>query len=114
MRSMRRDGICSQDSLGGEHLHRVAFGYVVPAIEQDAAFEAFADFVHVVSLAPEGGDVAFPQLFATTHKADAIAAVDHAIGHDTAGNRAASGLERGAHLGVTVDGLLRARLGPAG
>src|SRR5437764_3084197 len=105
----RHDRLIS-DALGGEHLHRVAFGDFVPAVEQNAALEAFADFVDVVLLAPERGEVAFPDLLSIAQVAHPIATMDDAIGDDAASDRAAAGLERRAHPGVTVDDLLVARL----
>src|SRR5919202_137135 len=94
------------DPLGGEHLHGVAFGDVVPTVEQDAALEAFSDLAHVVLLAHERGDAAVPEPLPVAQVAHAVATMNHAVGDDAAGDHAAAGLERGAHLGLAVHHLL--------
>src|SRR4051812_33457605 len=114
MRSIRREGgiwlTRRSHPLGRVHLHDVALDQVVPPFEQDAALEAFADFVHVVLEATQRADAAFPQLLAAALEARPVAAMDHTIGDDAAGDGASASLDRLANLGVAVDDLLVARL----
>src|SRR5258708_16271806 len=114
MRSKRRDGMRTGetrlDALAGEHLHRVAFDEVVPALESDTALEAFADLVDVILEASQRGDRAFPELLVPAPEADPVAAMNDTIGDDAASNDLAASLDRLTHLGVPVDDLLEPRL----
>src|SRR5215831_4741276 len=101
-------------ALAGVHLQDVALGEVVEAVQDDAALEAVTDFVHVVFEAAQGGDVAFPDLLAAALHANAVAAVNHAIGDRAARHGATAGLDRLADHGVAVDDLLVAWLEHAG
>src|SRR5258708_36856426 len=95
----------SSDAFAGEHFHGVAFEEVVPTIERDTAFKAFADFGDVVFEASERGDGAFPELRALPLQTDTIAAVHGAVEDDAAGDDLAAGLDGLPNLGVAVDDL---------
>src|SRR5262245_26312302 len=102
--------MATSDPLAGIHLHRVADFDVIPAVKQNAAFEALAYLVHVVLLATQRGELSVPDLLAPTAQAHPVAAVDHPIAHRAPSDTAAARLEDLQHLGMTLDDLFVARL----
>src|SRR4051812_46821952 len=98
---MRRDGTGAPsadglNALAGEHLHRVAFLDVVPAVQQDAALDALAALVDVVFSPAKRAHPPSQNRRPAPLKAPAVPPMDDAVGHVAPGDDPAPRLESGA------------------